>query len=170
MSVIWWKCTTVAKNALERIVVFPGYKCDIKNILLLFLTENLVILHGMYSCVRVSSVVVWHYMDLQINQIHILYIHFHYLVVRLISKFPPKNKLPLAQVYLFHDYDIVSYKFSGKFPKDCNILSTFLFFLFAFYNTKIHICISNRNSSWVIQFYHVFNLDACVYTDRKIQI
>lgn len=124
----------------------------------------------MCSCIQCGSMALYGPLRIQINQIHILYIHFHYLVVRLISKFPPKNKLPLAQVYLFHDYDIVSYKFSGKFPKDCNILSTFLFFLFAFYNTKIHICISNRNSSWVTQFYHVFNLDACVYTDRKIQI
>ena len=99
----------------------------------------------MCSCIQRGSMALYGPLRIQINQIHILYIYFYYLDVRLVSKSPPPpNKLPLAQVYLFHDYDIISCKFSRKLPKDCNTLATFLF---AFYNTKIHVCISNRNSS-----------------------
>ena len=117
MSVIWWKCTTVAKKALERIVVFFGYKFDIKKILLLFLIKNLVILHGMYSCVRVSNMVLWHYMDLSESKlIKFIFCIFTFITWMCVlyrnSPPPPQNKLPLAQVYLFHDYDIISCKFS----------------------------------------------------------
>lgn len=47
----------------------------------------------MCSYIQCGSMALYGALRIQINQTHILYIHFHYLDVRLISKFhPPPQK------------------------------------------------------------------------------
>lgn len=49
----------------------------------------------MCSCIQRGSMALYGPLRIQINQIHILYIYFYYLDVRLVSKFPPKTNFHL---------------------------------------------------------------------------